>query len=85
MEETKKWWQSRTIKSAIALVVGAVGYLATTFSVVDPVQLQNAATVYPEVEKGIALIHGGQLLAGISGIVGVLVFYFRTQASKLIA
>lgn len=84
MEETQKWWQSRTIKSVIALVAGSISYLLATFSVVSVEQLQQAGTVYPEVQNGIALIQGGQLFAGLSIIVGGLVAYFRTTAKKLI-
>jgi hypothetical protein len=84
MEETKKWWQSRTIQSVLALVAGSVAFLLASFGVVSQEQLSQASTVYPEVQNGIALIQGGQLFAGFSIIVGALVVYFRTTAKKLI-
>lgn len=84
MEETKKWWQSRTIQSVIALIGGSVAYLLASFSIVSVDQLQQAGTVYPEVHNGITLIQGGQLLAGVGVIGGALVAYFRATAKKLI-
>lgn len=85
MEQTKKWWQSRTIQLAIALIIAGAGFFALKFSVVNVAQLESAATVYPEVENGIALINAGQWFAGISIIAGALIVYFRKVAAKRIA
>jgi len=84
MEQTKKWWQSRTIQAAIALIIGSVSFVAITTGFVDPSQLDQASTVYPEVKNGIELIKGGQLFAGFSAIVGSLVLYFRVKTSAKI-
>lgn len=85
MEETKKWWQSRTIQAAIALIVAGIAFLVVRFNIVDVAALESAANVYPEVSNGIALIQAGQWFAGISIIVGALVVYFRRGAQKLIS
>jgi len=85
MEQTKKWWQSRTIQAAIALIVAGIAFLVVRFNIVDVAQLEGAANVYPEVSNGIALIDAGQWFAGVSIIVGVLVIYFRNTTKKLIS
>lgn len=84
MEEQKKWWQSRTIQAAIALIVAGITFAGVSFGIVDPAQLDSATTVYPEVGNGIALIKGGQLFSGLSVIVGALVIYFRQKATAKI-
>lgn len=85
MEQTKKWWQSRTIQLAIALIIAGLAFFAVRFSIIDMAQLETASTVYPDVEKGIALITAGNWLAGLSIIGGSLIVYFRQTATKKIA
>lgn len=85
MEETKKWWQSRTIQSGIALIIAGLAFFAVRFNIVDVAQLESASAVYPEVSSGIALIEAGQWFAGISIIAGALVIYFRQKATRLIS
>ena len=81
MEQTKKWWQSRTIQSAIALIIAGLSFFAVRFSIVDISQLESASTVYPEVSNGLTLILAGQWFAGISIIAGALIIYFRQKAT----
>lgn len=85
MEQTKKWWQSRTAQVSIAFIVTAISYLAVSFGLVDVSQLEAAQNTVPEIKNGITLIKGGQIFAGIGAIVGALIIYFRVKATKLIA
>jgi len=85
MEETKKWWQSRTIQMGIALIIASLAFLATSFGLVDVSQLEAAQNTIPEIKNGITLIHAGQIFAGIGAIVGALVVYFRQKATTLLA
>ena len=85
MEEQTKWWQSRTIKSAIALIVAGITFGTVSLGLVDLSQLSSASTVYPEVQNAVTLIKGGQLFTGLSILVGALVVYFRIQAQAKIS
>lgn len=84
MEQTKKWWQSRTIQAAIALIVAGIAFFVVRFNIVDISQLESASTVYPEVANGIALIQTGQWVAGGTIIAGALIIYFRNSTTRRI-
>ena len=84
MEQTKKWYQSRTVQLAIALIIASLGFVAASFGIVDVSQLESAQNTVPELQNGIALIKAGQVFGGIGAIVGALVVYFRVKANKLL-
>lgn len=84
MEQTKKWWQSRTVQLAGALVIASLGFVAVSFGIVDVSQLEAAQNTMPELQNGIVLIKAGQVFGGIGAIVGSLVVYFRVKANKLL-
>lgn len=83
-EQTKKWYQSNTVRAAIALIVAALSYLAVSFNLVDAQQLESATATYPEVHRGVQMIFAGQVLAGVVALGGALALYFRITAKKLI-
>lgn len=81
---TKKWYQSNTIRAAIALIIAAVAYLAVSYNLVDTSQLEAATGTFPEVKTGINMIFAGEIFAGIGIVAGALVVYFRATAKKFI-
>lgn len=82
--EKQSFWKSRTVRSALALIFGAISYLAASFGFVDWQDLGAAETVYPDIQNGIAMIKAGQWLAGLTLIGSSLAIYFRVKATKLI-
>lgn len=67
------------------LVAGSLTYLGITLGYFDPADYERAQTVYPEVETGVAMIRGGQVVAGITTVLGSLAMYFRIfSTTKLI-
>jgi len=81
---TKKWYQSNTVRAALALIIAAIAYLAVSFNLVDQSQMEAATGTFPEVKNGLDMIFAGQIFAGIGAIAGALVVYFRITAKKLI-
>lgn len=83
--ETQKWWQSRTVRSLLALVLGSISYLAASLGFIDWEDLNRAQTVYPDVSSGIVMVQAGQWLAGVTLIGSALAIYFRVNATKFIS
>lgn len=85
MEETQKWYQSKIVRLALALVVGALAVFGIQYNVISEIDLDAAGTVYPEVIRAIDLIKTGQWLTGVIAIGGALIAYFRVfKTTKVI-
>lgn len=86
MENAQKWYQSKIVRLALALVIGGLSYFGVSYGVIDANDLDAASTVYPEVGNAVSLIIAGQWVAGGVALIGILIGYFRIfKTSKVIA
>jgi len=75
--QTKKWFQSKVVRMALALMIGAGAFFLVSYNLIDPNDLANADNISPELQRGIDLIKGGQWLSGLTSIASALIAYFR--------
>lgn len=76
----KKWWQSKIVLFALALVAVAGGNLLTGFlsGNVTPEQLDSIRSAYPQAAEIIQRLKNGESIFSVIGaIIGLLITIFR--------
>lgn len=86
MEQKKGFFESKIVKSALALIVGGLSYLGVSVGYLNPDDLNNAQVVYPEIGKAVELVKAGQWLSAAMVLISALVIYFRLfKTTKIIS
>ena len=86
MEQTQKWYESKIVRMALALILGGLSFFGVSYGTINVEDLDRASTVYPEVANGIAMIQAGQWASGLLIIFGAVLLYFRVyKTTKVIA
>jgi hypothetical protein len=83
-EQTKKWYQSRTIQLSVALIVTAGNSLLQQINFITSEQVQAANDAYPQIQSGISQVQNGMWYSGIATLIGVAVVYFRFKTNQKI-